>query len=129
MAIVKSTLVNDGGAPARIINLEAGAAILAGQALMINTSGQAVKATAAVEYFPMAGVALTDADSGDQVSMITGSGIVCNILTAAVTAGDNLKCVADGELDTQTSNTNRVSQAVALETNAVDSTVTKCLVF
>ena len=129
MAIIKSTLVNDGGAPARIINLEAGAAILAGQALMGDTAGKAVKATAAVEYFPMAGVSLTDADSGDQVSMITGSGIVCYILTAAVTAGDNLKCVADGELDTQTSNTNRVTQAVALETNAVDSTVTKCLVF
>jgi len=129
MAIIKSTLVNDGGAPARIINLEAGAAILAGQALMIHTDGTAIKATAAVEYFPMAGVALVDAASGDQVSMITGSGIVCYILTAAVTAGDNLKCVADGELDTQTSNTNRVTQAVALETNAVDSTVTKCLVF
>jgi len=31
-------------------------------------------------------------------------------------------------LDTQTFNTNRVTQAVALETNATDSTVTKCLV-
>ena len=129
MAIVKGILVNDGGAPARIINLNAGAAILAGQCLMIDTSGDAVKATAAVEYFPIAGVALTDADADTPVSIITGSGIVCNILTAAVEAGDNLKCVADGELDTQTTNTNRVTQAVALETNAADSTVTKCLVF
>ena len=50
MAIIKSTLVNDGGAPARIINLTAGAAILAGQCLMIHTDGTAIKATAAVEY-------------------------------------------------------------------------------
>ena len=128
MATVKGTLVNDGGAPARIINLEAGAAILAGQALMVNTSGKAVKADASIEYYPMAGVALVDAASGGLVSMITGSGIVCYILTAAVTAGDQLMCVADGELDTQTANTNRVTQAVALETNATDSTVTKCLV-
>ena len=129
MAIIKGTLVNDGGAPARIINLEAGADILAGQALMVNSSGQVEKADATVEYYPMAGVSLVDADSGTLCSMITGSGIVCNILTATVTAGDNLMCVADGELNTQTANTNRVTQAVALETNSVDSTVTKCLVF
>ena len=71
---------------------------------------------------------LVDADSVNLCFMVSGSGMVCNILTATVTAGDNLMCVADGELNTQTFNTNRVTQAIALETNSVDSTVTKCLV-
>ena len=80
MAAVKGILVNDGGAPARIINFKAGEAVSAGMVLKASdaTAGEVLKATESGAR-PI-GVALTDAASGDQISVITGSGIVCYIL-------------------------------------------------
>ena len=74
MATVKGILVNDGGAPARIMNFIAAAAISAGEGLRIDGSGKAALATD--NNLPLAGVALTDAAAGGQCSIVTGSGVI-----------------------------------------------------
>ena len=78
-------LINDGGAPARIMNLgSAGAAIEAGIFVDINSSGNIVAATddqeasASGEKVAL-GVLLVDAVSGEPTSVVTGKGIVCNV--------------------------------------------------
>lgn len=85
-------LVNDGGAPARIMNLgSAGAAIEAGMFVDINSSGNIVAATddqeasASGEKVAL-GVLLVDAVSGDPTSIVTGKGIVCNVQAAEALA-------------------------------------------
>ena len=63
MAETKTVLVNDGGAPARIINFTAAAAISAGNVLKIDSNGKVALATTGLS--PIAGVAMVDAASGD----------------------------------------------------------------
>jgi|TARA_R110001583_G_scaffold35715_1_gene118551 hypothetical protein len=92
--MAEDILINDGGAPARILPFEAGAAITAGDVLSINTSGQVVKAdtdlaAGHIEY--MVGVSLTDTASGDICNVITGKGIILRVNCADVTAGKALK--------------------------------------
>ena len=130
MAITKTILVNDGGAPARIINFTAAAAISAGEALDLNNAAKCILATDGT--LPVAGYALTDAASGDLVSVVTGSGWVGYLMCEACTIGDNLMVDTSGtagSLDTAGSNdTDRVI-AMALETQAASGgTLTKCLV-
>ena len=78
-------LVNDGGAPARIMNLgNANAAIEAGMFVDINSSGKIIAATddqeAASSGEKVAlGVLLVDAVAGAPTSIITGKGVVCNV--------------------------------------------------
>jgi hypothetical protein len=85
-------LINDGGAPARIMNLgNANAAIEAGMFVDINSSGNIVAATddqeasASGEKVAL-GVLLVDAVSGDPTSIVTGKGIVCNVQAAEALA-------------------------------------------
>jgi len=87
-------LVNDGGAPARILPIVAGEAITAGDALSVDTSGEVVKAdtdlaTGHVEY--CVGFALTDTTSGSICDVISGKGVILNINCADVTAGKGLR--------------------------------------
>ena len=87
-------LVNDGGAPARILPFNAGEAITAGDALSIDTSGEVVKAdtdlaAGHIEY--MVGIALTDTASGEVCNVVSGKGVICNVNCADVTAGKGLK--------------------------------------
>ena len=114
MAAVKGILVNDGGAPARIINFTAAAAISAGECCIIDTAGKA--ALASDGTLPVAGFALADAASGDLVSLVTGSGVVLYAITTAVTVGDTLMADTDS------------FAAIALETNATVDSLTKVLV-
>lgn len=85
-------LVNDGGAPARIMNLgSAGAAIEAGMFVDINSSGNIVAATDDQEASASGdkvalGVLLVDAVSGEPTSIVTGKGIVCNVQAAEALA-------------------------------------------
>ena len=89
MAIVKGILVNDGGAPARILNFTAAAAISAGEGLKMDTNGECALTTD--NNLPLAGVALIDAAVDEQCSMITGSGVILYMIcAAAVDRGDNL---------------------------------------
>ena len=83
-------LVNDGGAPARIMNLgNAGADIAAGMFVDINSSG-AIVANAGMDAEEDSssgqkvslGVLLVDAAAGAPTSIITGKGVVCNVQAA-----------------------------------------------
>ena len=81
-------LVNDGGAPARIMNLgNANAAIEAGMFVDINSRGKIIAATDDQEASSSGekvalGVLLVDAVSGAPTSILTGKGIVCNVQAA-----------------------------------------------
>ena len=132
MAIIKGVIVNDGGAPARIINLEAGEAIEAGEALKMHTDGLVMLATS--NLIPVIGYALTDTAINDLVSIVTGKGIVLNVVTDAVVRGDQLSVDAakPGFLETATAYADGTAEdkicAIALETNATTDTMTKVMV-
>jgi hypothetical protein len=119
MAVTNSVLVNDGGAPARIINFEANEAITAGTACEILSTGKVQMADGANEL--VAGWALVDAASGDLCSLITGSGIVLYVHvdggTNDITVGDNLVLAAtSGGALSKSANTDGDSAvAIALE--------------
>jgi len=95
-------LVNDGGAPARIMNLgNANAAIEAGMFVDINSSGKIIAATddqeAAGSGDKVAlGVLLVDAVSGAPTSVITGKGIVCNVQAGEALATVGTEVTLDG---------------------------------
>ena len=128
MAETKTVLVNDGGAPARILNFTAAVAISAGEILSINSSGKAFLAVDNDK--PMAGVALVDAAAGDLVSMVTGSGVILRMICKNdVAIGNNLmvdEAVAGSAL-LLVEGSNNVCVGIALE--AGDGGLTKCLVF
>ena len=121
MAETKTVLVNDGGAPARIINFTAAAAISAGEVLDIDSNAKVALATDGT--LPIAGVALVDAASG---------GYIANVICETVSAGDNLMVDTSGTagaLDTAGSNDTDRVVAMALEAQAASGgTLTKCLV-
>jgi hypothetical protein len=132
MAETKTVLINDGGAPARIMNFTALHPISAGECLKIDSNGKAALATD--ESLPTAGFALVDADVDKLVSVITGSGIMINAITLAVTAGQSLTLSAtDGALDDSTGggasgDDTPVFMAIALETTTAVGELTKVLV-
>ena len=132
MAETKTVLVNDGGAPSRIMNFECGEAIEAGEALKMHTDGLAMLATS--KLVPVIGYALTDAASGDLVSCVAGKGIILNVVTDAVTVGDQLSIDAakPGFLETATAYSASAESdkipAIALETNATTDTMTRVMV-
>ena len=99
MTVTTSVLANDGGAPARIINIEAASAITAGMCLEVNSSGKVLGADTDNQL--VAGFALVDAAAGDLCSVITGSGIVLYAHvdgTTDVDIGVGLKVSEDGAL-------------------------------
>ena len=91
MTVTNSVLVNDGGAPARIINFEASEAMTAGTAMEITAAGKVAMAVSA--NINPAGFLLVDAANGDLASVVTGSGVVLHAHldgTANIAIGDNL---------------------------------------
>jgi len=117
MAAGINILVNDGGAPARIMKLgNAAADINAGTFVGLHTDGT-ISATT-LDATPVnsraLGVLLVDAVSGDPASVITGSGLMCYVAsTGSIAVGDTLSHDGDG-----VALTNAVSDevlAVALE--------------
>ena len=132
MAQIKGIIVNDGGAPARIMNFIANEAISAGEALTFHTNG---KAKLAVDNDAgIAGVALTDAAAAAQVSMVTGRGVmlymICkndvnagDALMVDSTAGQLVLCAEDGS-----SNLTNIAVAYAVEDAPAAGGLTKVLV-
>tara|TARA_R110002167_G_scaffold57767_1_gene163398 strand:- start:1890 stop:2300 length:411 start_codon:yes stop_codon:yes gene_type:complete len=85
-------LVNDGGAPSRIIPMVCTAAVTAGDALGADHGGtdaaakcQKLDSGATERHF--IGVALTDAATGALVNVVTGKGIVVRINCADLDGG------------------------------------------
>tara|TARA_Y100001938_G_C7880969_1_gene324969 strand:- start:257 stop:670 length:414 start_codon:yes stop_codon:yes gene_type:complete len=100
-------LINDGGAPARIMNLAvAGADLTAGLVVDINSSGKIIAAaddqtggTSKAQAVAL-GVLLVDAADGDPTSIVTGKGIVCNVQSVAgLTVGEELVVDDAGKLE------------------------------
>jgi hypothetical protein len=130
MAAGINILINDGGAPARIMKLgNAAANIDAGTFVGLHTDGK-VSATT-LDPTPVnsrsIGVLLVDAVSGEPASVITGSGIMCFVKSSgSVAVGDSMSHDGDG-----LAVTNAVSDevlAVALEVGgATHSGFTKVL--
>ena len=112
-------LVNDGGAPARILPFTAsGAATLSGGRLVaINdvTNGQiGLAATGADNGI---GFLFTDTTSGQNCSVISGKGVMLNVsCTGAVAIGDLLATNDNGDLITQSAA--QTVYAVAMGANA-----------
>jgi hypothetical protein len=71
-------LVNDGGAPARILPFTAGSAITAGYPLQMGSDAEVDTIASADNVHPV-GVALTTVSSGETASVVTGHGIVLNV--------------------------------------------------
>ena len=100
-------LINDGGAPARIMNLAvAGADLTAGLVVDINSSGKIIAAAddqtggTSVAQAVALGVLLVDATDGDPTSIVTGKGIVCNVQSVAgLTVGEELVVDDAGKLE------------------------------
>jgi len=115
-------LINDGGAPARILPFVAAEDITAGNALTVDTSGEVVNANTgdAANKFAAVGYALTTITSGNIVSVITGHGVVLNVNCADVAAGIAMMMgTTDGRLLTATAAASGpMSQATTLENNS-----------
>ena len=91
-------LVNDGGAPCRIIPFTAGSTITAGYALQMGADAQVDTIAGADNVMPI-GVAMVAATSGNTVSVITGKGIILNMFcSGTVGRGDQVATLADGNL-------------------------------
>ena len=90
-------LVNDGGAPARILPFTAGATVSGGQFVKMSADGKLDPAGAAA--LNTLGVAFVDATDTNNMSVITGRGVIVNayvsgtigsgaLLEVGATAGD-----------------------------------------
>ena len=88
-------LVNDGGAPARILPFTAGSAITGGRFVTMGTDGEIDHSGA--DAHNALGVALVDASSGSVASVVTGKGVICNVwLSGTVDEGLLVDIAADG---------------------------------
>tara|TARA_R110000765_G_scaffold166135_1_gene271085 strand:+ start:3095 stop:3526 length:432 start_codon:yes stop_codon:yes gene_type:complete len=101
-------LVNDGGAPARILPYTAAVALNAGQAVMASTTVayEVVLADTAVGLSVL-GFALTNTALGEIASIVTGKGVILNVQALPGTAGAALAIggVAAGQLAAATNDT------------------------
>mgnify|MGYP003149158540 CR=1 FL=1 len=111
-------LVNDGGAPARILPFTAGSAVTAGR--LVTLAGDGKVDHSGVNAHNAIGVALTDAAAdGDIMSVVTGKGVILNVaVSGTMDEGKLLKVTANGVLVTGTDATlalSGTSYAVCLE--------------
>ena len=90
-------LVNDGGAPARILPFTAGAALSGGEAVIMSADGEVDPAGAAATN--VLGFMFVDASSGSNCSVITGKGVIVNAYVSGTAAsGALLEVEASGDL-------------------------------
>jgi len=124
-------LVNDGGAPARILPYTAGSTITAGKIVTIGTDGKVDHL--AVSGTKMLGVALTAAESGNICNVISGHGVQLNVYTSGslIAIGDELVAGAAGQAGMlcERSGSTGTHQgqvlAIALETGSATAGLTK----
>jgi len=119
MAAGINILVNDGGAPARIMKVgNAGADIDAGHIVEINGSGKVVVASEDLPSLLHAvGVLFVDATEDEPASVVTGSGVIVYLQsTGTIDVGDKLGHNAAGKAKAATTADERF--AIALEASA-----------
>jgi hypothetical protein len=125
-------LINDGGAPARILPFESAGTITAGMVLNIDANGKVVPADtdlgAGLDCY-VAGVALNAASTGEMCNVISGSGIIVMALAddtgSAIGKGFTIGATA-GQLSA-TTDVGKVSH-VALTDNEGAAALAKFLV-
>jgi len=126
-------LLNDGGAPARILPFKANGAISGGEVVEIQLGGTAGDVRqAAADSVVTCGVALTDAADNGPANIITGHGVILNIYcTGAVAVGDLGIVDALGVLDMTGTDTVVAAAgtdvAIALATQASGLGLVKCM--
>ena len=114
-------LLNDDGAPARILPFTAAEDVTAGNLLTVDSDGKVQNASSADGDADMAGIgyALTTITSGNIASVITGHGVVLNINVDDQVAGIALMMGPVGAPGRMTAATNEtlkpMCQAVCLE--------------
>jgi len=81
-------LVNDGGAPARILPFTAGSTVSGGEAVIMSADGQIDEAGAAATN--VLGFMFVDATSGNNCSVITGKGVIINAYVSGTAASGAL---------------------------------------
>ena len=113
-------LINDGGAPARILPFVAAEDVTAGYALAVNSSGEVKLANSGDSEFAAIGYALTTITSGNVVSVISGHGVVLNVYCDDQAAGVGMMLGAtDGILTIATNAAGATNcQATTLENNS-----------
>ena len=120
-------LVNDGGAPARILPFIASHAITGGELCISHTDGKLQKATSAASNW--LGVALTDAAADGPVNLITGRGVILNVfVSGAANIGAQLETGAgSGVLVAGATAGKKVAIALAAGPGGSDVALTKVL--
>jgi len=86
-------LVNDGGAPARILPYEGYATLLAGDYVTMNASGKLVQNTTSGSRG--LGFLLTPTTSGNIGSVVSGHGVQLNVYVSGTVAAGNLLYVKE----------------------------------
>ena len=100
-------LVNDGGAPARILPFTAGSTITAGYPVQMGADAE-IDTFAAANSKPL-GFALTTVTSGNIASIITGHRIIINAYcSGTIGRGDGVATLADGNLGQASSAANAI---------------------
>ena len=124
-------LLNDGGAPARILPFVAQAAITGGTVVEVTTtSGEVLQAQA--NSVITCGVALTDAAADGPANIITGHGVILNIYaTGTAVIGDLGVVDAAGVLDFDVTAATEAAAgrdvAIALEAHTGAASLIKCI--
>jgi len=123
-------LLNDGGAPARILPFVAAEDVTAGNLLTVDTNGKVQNANSGDTGYDFVGIgyALTTITSGNVASVITGHGVILNINAADLGAGIALMMgTTDGRMLTADNGAGSPkSQAVTLENNSAAG-LTRCI--
>jgi hypothetical protein len=123
-------LVNDGGAPARILPFTAGSALTAGRVVDMNTDGTVDHCASGTKY--CLGAAFVDANSGANCSIITGRGVILNLAVsgsgAAIEEGETLVVdnLGDGVMVSGGTAGSVVAVALEAQTSGTSSMI-KCM--
>lgn len=124
-------LVNDGGAPARILPFVASAAITAGDFLELHTDGKVRPLTLVTSK--ALGVALTDAPAaGDMVNVISGSGVIVRVRQDDDLTTGNIAMAdtgAVGEIKLWADSSGNTEQLCVVLENVADDKMVKVLLF
>jgi len=94
-------LINDGGAPARILPFTAGSTIAAGEPLSVKSDGEVSSTETAASGALCLGVSLTATTSGNMCNVISGRGVMLNAsVSGTATTGGELEMSGLGDLIT-----------------------------
>ena len=121
-------LINDGGAPARILPFIAGSAIAAGDPVTMANGDNEVDTVSAANV-KVLGYSLTAATSGTMANIITGHGVMLNasVSGALVSGGAALATDALGYLVDNAGGHQGHTVAIALETGTATTGLKKVL--